>query len=52
MQQASIVADYFRILKGQSPIRGKPMKNGIPLKGEAALDVYRRLLPWLISIWT
>ncbi len=51
-QQASMVADYFRILKGQSPVRGKPMKNGTELKGKAALDVYRRLLPWLNDIWT
>jgi hypothetical protein len=51
-QQASIVADYFLFLHGQEPIRGRPMKNGIPLKGEAAMDVYRRLLPWLNDIWT
>ncbi len=51
-QQASIVADYFLFLKGQSPIRGGPMKNGMDLKGDAALDVYRRLLPFLNHIWT
>ena len=51
-QQAAIVGDYFRFLKGQSPIHGKPEKNGLPLKGNAALDVYRRRLPFLNDIWT
>jgi len=51
-QQASIVADYFLFLHGQEPIHGRPSKNGEALKGEAALDVYRRLLPFLNHIWT
>ena len=49
-QQASIVADYFLFLHGQEPIRGRPFKDGESLNGEAALDVYRRLLPFLDGI--
>ena len=51
-QQASMVGDYFRFLHGQEPKHGRPFKDGEALKGEAALNVYRRLLPFLNHIWT
>ncbi len=51
-QQAAIVGDYFRFLKGQTPRYGRPFKDGKALEGNAALDVYRRLLPFLNDIWT
>ncbi len=51
-EQAAIVEDYFRFLNGQKPRWGRPTKNGISLDGNEALDVYRRLIPFLNKIWT
>ena len=52
-QQASMTGDYFRLLHGREPKRGRPFKDGEPLKGKAALRVYAKLLPFVpFDIWT
>ncbi len=48
-QQAALVGDYFRFLHGQRPRYGQPLKDGKPLEGNAALAVYRRLLPFVLN---
>ncbi len=46
-QQAAIAADYFRLLHGQ------PLRHGQPLKGRSSLEVYRKLLPFVLNeVWT
>ena len=42
-QQAAIAADYFRLLHGQ------PLRHGQPLKGTSPLEVYRKLLPFVLN---
>ncbi len=46
-QQAAIVGDYFRLLHGQ------PLRHGQPLNVKSPIDVYRKLLPFVLNeLWT
>ena len=42
-QQGAIAEDYFRLLHGQ------PLRHGQPLNVKSPIDVYRKLLPFVLN---